>query len=214
MSKTTENKKTARSKKQPEVAVPEGSSLQNSAQEASEAGSVDKIRDIIFGNQMRDYETRFARLEQRLLKEISDLRDETGKRFDSFELYVNKELESLGERLKAEQDLRAELDKKLSGEIKDASRSLSKNIDRLAEVQSNDSRELRQQLLELNKNISAEIRKKGEESFQALDQTAEELRADKVDRSSLAEILMEIAVRMSDELAEKLNLKTENIKDE
>jgi len=214
VSNSTKNKKTALSKKKAEVAVLEGNSHQNSAQEASEAGSVDKIRDIIFGNQMRDYETRFVRLEQRLLKEISDLRDETGKRFDSFELYVNKEFESLGARLKTQQDLRTELDKKLSEEIKDASRSLSKNIDRLAEVQSNDSRELRQQLLELNKNISAEIRKKGEESSQALDQTAEELRADKVDRSALAEILMEIAVRMSDELAEKLSLKTENIKDE
>ncbi len=214
MSNSTKKKKAALSKNKPEVAVPEGNSHQNSAQEASEVGSVDKIRDIIFGNQMRDYETRFVRLEQRLLKEISDLRDETGKRFDSFELYVNKELESLGARLKTEQDLRAELDKQLSGEIKDASRSLSKNIDRLAEVQSNEARELRQQLLELNKNISAEIRKKGEESSQALDQTAEELRAEKVDRSALAEILMEIAVRMSDELAEKLSLETENIKDE
>jgi exonuclease VII large subunit len=214
VSNSTKKTKAALAKKKPEVAVPEGDRHQNSAQEASEAGSVDKIRDIIFGNQMRDYETRFVRLEQRLLKEISDLRDETGKRFDSFELYVNKELESLGARLKTEQDLRAELDKKLSGEIKDASRSLTKNIDRLAEVQSNDSRELRQQLLELNKNISAEIRKKGEESTQALDQTAEELRAGKVDRSALAEILMEIAVRMSDELAEKSSLETENIKDE
>ena len=37
------------------------------------AGNVDKIRDILFGSQMRDYETRFARLEETLAKEISDM---------------------------------------------------------------------------------------------------------------------------------------------
>ena len=30
------------------------------------AGNVDKIRDILFGNQMRDYEARFSRLEESL----------------------------------------------------------------------------------------------------------------------------------------------------
>jgi hypothetical protein len=163
---------------------------------------------------MRDYETRFDRLEDRLLKEINDMRDEAGKRFDSFERYVNKELESLGSRLKAEQDARVDAEKKLTGDIKDNSRLLSKNLDRLDGVQSSDTRELRQQLLELNKTLSAEIRKKDKEASRALDQAAKELRTDKVDRSAFAETLMEIALRMSDELAEKLNLKTEDIKNE
>jgi hypothetical protein len=209
--KITKKRNPALSKNKTEVARPEGSNLQDYAKEASETGSVDKIRDIIFGNQMRDYETRFVRLEERILKEINDLREETGKRFDSLERYVNKEVEALGSRLKTEQDLRAEADKKLSGEAKDVSRALSKSIDRLDGVQNKDSRDLRQQLLELNKNLSAEISKKDKEASQALDRAAEELRANKVDRLSLAEILMEIAVRMSDELAEKFNLKSDDL---
>jgi len=36
------------------------------------AGNVDKIRDILFGSQMRDYESRFARLEETLIKETLD----------------------------------------------------------------------------------------------------------------------------------------------
>ncbi len=36
---------------------------------AQAGGNVDKIRDILFGSQMRDYETRFARLEESLLRE-------------------------------------------------------------------------------------------------------------------------------------------------
>ncbi len=214
MSKTTKKKRTTLSKKKLEVDCPEGSRLQDCATEASEAGSVDKIRDIIFGNQMRDYEGRFDRLEQRLLKEISDLRDEADKRFNSLEQYIKKELESLGTRLKAERDSRAEGEKRLSVEFKDASRLLAGRIEQLDETQSGDSRELRQQLLELNKHLSAEINKKDKESSRVLDQTADELRTDKVDRTALAEVLMEIAVRMSDDLAEKLNLQIEDNKDE
>ena len=204
-------RKPAPSQNKTEVASPEGSNLQDRTQEASETGSVDKIRDIIFGNQMRDYETRFVRLEQRLLKEMNDLREESGKRFDSLERYVNKEVEALGARLVTEQNLRTEADKKLSGEAKGVSRAISKSIDRLDGVQNKDSRDLRQQLLEMNKNLSAEISKKDKEASHALDQTAEELRANKVDRLSLAEVLMEIAVRMSDELAQKLNLKSDDL---
>jgi hypothetical protein len=214
VSKTTKKKKTTLSKKNSDTADSTGNKIQSYAQQVSDTGSVDKIRDIIFGNQMRDYETRFDRLEDRLLKEINDMRDEAGKRFDSFERYVNKELESLGSRLKAEQDARVDAEKKLTGDIKDNSRLLSKNLDRLDGVQSSDTRELRQQLLELNKTLSAEIRKKDKEASRALDQAAKELRTDKVDRSAFAETLMEIALRMSDELAEKLNLKTEDIKNE
>ncbi len=214
MSKMTKKNKPATSKKISETAPPEDGGFQNSGQEAPETGSVDKIRDIIFGNQMRDYENRFQRLEQRILKEISDLQDETGKRFDSLEQYVNKEMESMDARLKSEQNSRAESDKNLAEEIKEASRSITKSIERLEEAQIKDSRELRQQLLELNKTLSAEIREKDKESSLALDQTADELRANKVDRSAFAEILLEIAVRMSDDLADKLNLKTKDSRNE
>ena len=46
------------------------------AEGASGAGNLDKVRDLIFGGQMRDYDRKFARLEERLAKETADLRDE------------------------------------------------------------------------------------------------------------------------------------------
>ena len=36
--------------------------------ELREGANVDKIRDILFGSNMREYEKRFARLEERLTK--------------------------------------------------------------------------------------------------------------------------------------------------
>ena len=50
---------------------------QSGVDEAVGSGNVEKIRDILFGAQMRDYEKRFIRLEERMFKEMKDLRDDT-----------------------------------------------------------------------------------------------------------------------------------------
>ena len=53
--------------------------------EQHEGTNVEKIRDILFGSQMRDYEKRFQRLEERLTKDAEALREELKKRFDGLE---------------------------------------------------------------------------------------------------------------------------------
>ncbi|MEZ5394694.1 MAG: hypothetical protein R2724_17935 [Bryobacterales bacterium] len=58
-------------------------------------GSVDQIRDILFGAQMRTYEERFSELEARLIDEATSLRDDIHIRFQ--ELERNLEIER-GER--------------------------------------------------------------------------------------------------------------------
>ena len=51
--------------------------------EPRDGANVDKIRDILFGSQMRDYEKRFSRLEERLTKAQDTLREDLKKRFDA-----------------------------------------------------------------------------------------------------------------------------------
>ena len=68
----------------------------------TDSGSVDKIRDILFGNQMRDFDRRFSHMEERLIKSTQDLRDETHKRLEALELFFKKELDALKARLKSE----------------------------------------------------------------------------------------------------------------
>ena len=75
--------------------------------EAAAGGNLDKVRDLLFGGQMRDYDRKFARLEERLVKETADLRDEVKKRLAALEAYMKAEVESLSDRLRAEQDGRA-----------------------------------------------------------------------------------------------------------
>src|SRR5258708_30659764 len=83
------------------------------------AGNVDKIRDILFGSQMRDYETRFARLEETVIKETGEIRETSRRRFDQLENYVKKEFEALETRLKSEREERSEGASQQSREMKE-----------------------------------------------------------------------------------------------
>lgn len=64
------------------------------------SGNLDKVRDILFGSQMQEYEKRFNRLEERLSSECAILRDDTKKCLDSIETYIKQEIESLAETVK------------------------------------------------------------------------------------------------------------------
>src|SRR6516165_2538276 len=98
-----------RRKKGDRKAMPADHEEKNAANgEMREGANVDKIRDILFGANMREYEKRFARLEERLTKSSEALRDDLKKRFEALESYVKDELESLGSRLKAEKAERSE----------------------------------------------------------------------------------------------------------
>ena len=171
------------------------------SQSASKSGgeSLDKVRDILFGSQAREYEKRFARLEDRLLKEASDLREDLKRRFDTLEGYIKKEIEALGARLKAEHDERTESAKELSVELKDTARTFEKKTGQLDEHLTNSERQLREQILDQSKNIADEIRQKHEAVTTSLERATSELRDEKTDRAALAALFMEVAMRLNNE---------------
>src|SRR6201982_3364027 len=77
------------------MASPAEAKLPNNSSGKEEGANVDKIRDILFGSQMRDYEKRFARLEETLVKETVEIRETNRRRFDQLEAYMKKEFEAL-----------------------------------------------------------------------------------------------------------------------
>src|SRR5579863_9865008 len=96
--------------------------------ENHEGANVDKIRDILFGSQMRDYDKRFGRLEDRLIKDAESLREEMKKRFESLEGFVQKELESLSHRLKSEKSERSEALKDLGTQHRESAKTIEKRV--------------------------------------------------------------------------------------
>src|SRR5271167_922600 len=116
--------------------------------ELREGANVDKIRDILFGSNMREYEKRFARLEERLTKSSEALREDLKKRFDTLESYVSEELESLGTRLKTEKAERAESLKELTRETRDTAKTQEKKLSQLEEQLDAAQADLRSKILE------------------------------------------------------------------
>ena len=167
--------------------------------EVTGANNLDKVRDILFGSQARDYEKRFARLEDRLTKESTDLKNEVKKRFDMLESYIKRELETLGERLRSEQNERHDANNQLSGDLKQMSINFERRASQLDELLMRIQRELREQMLEQSKDLSDDIRQKHESLLQTLERESQDIRFEKTDRSALASMFTEIAMRLNNE---------------
>ena len=167
---------------------------------AASGGNLEKIREILFGAQVHDFEKRFTRLEEKLLKETADSRAETKKRFDSMEAFIRKEIESLVERVKTEQGERSDAVKEISRDLRETAKNLEKKLTQLDESATKGQRELRQQILDQSKSLSDEIRNRVKESAALLSRELKELRSDKTDRSALAGLFTEAAMRLSGDM--------------
>jgi uncharacterized phage infection (PIP) family protein YhgE len=171
-----------------------------SGKEGAEGANVDKIRDILFGSQMRDYEKRFARLEDNVTKAVENLREDMAKRLDTLSGFVQQEVDSLSQRLKTEKGERTDGFKEISRELKDAAKGLEKKIGQLEESVADGQSELRSKILEHSKAVMNEIDKLRRETAAALDSEVEVLRSEKTDRAALADLFAEFSLRLKNDL--------------
>lgn len=164
------------------------------------AGNLDKVRDLLFGGQMRDYDRKFARLEERLVKETSELREEVKKRLGALESYMKSEVESLSDRLKAEQDSRSASAKDLARELRETAQQFEQKTSQLDDLVARTQRELRQQLHAQTQELAEDIRQRVEDVLARVAREAHDLRTEKADRGALAALLTEMAMRLTGEL--------------
>lgn len=167
----------------------------NAADEAG--GNIDKVRDILFGGQMRDYDRRFSRFEERLAQETAELKEDLRKRLSALEQFVKLELAAVSERIKSEHDERAGAVKDLERDMRENAKTVEKKTSQLDGQIEKLQGELRKQILDLHKRLSDDIRTKVDDVLARLSQEATDLRHDKTDRAALAALLNEMALRIS-----------------
>ncbi len=187
---------------------PEGSKVRSAdatktllSPDSDQAGgaNLEKVREILFGAQSRDYEKRFASLEERLLREATTAKHDLKKRFDTLEAYIQKEVDALTEQVKSEHSERSASLKDLSREIRELTKLLEKRVNQLDEQGMKTQRDLRNQILDQYRKLADEIQDKHAQISKHLDKTAKELRHEKTDRASLAAFFMEAAMRLNNE---------------
>ena len=111
--------------REPEAAAP---AVGNGGASAVDAVGVDKIRDLLFGNQMQDYDRRFTKLEERFLQRFKDIELETARNLGAFELNSKKHVDLLAGQLSEEKDQRADADKEIERVLREQNQALEKRI--------------------------------------------------------------------------------------
>jgi DNA anti-recombination protein RmuC len=180
--------------------TPQPAAAETTAPDQGETGNIDKIREIIFGGHMRDYDKRFTRLEARLVKEGADLRDDTKRRFEVLEMFIKREFEALAERLQTEQRHREESTQNLSRALTETGQALEAKLVQFDESSARGQRDLRTQILDQSRSLSEEIRQKHAEMSTALEREVAELNHEKPSRSHLASMFTELAARLNGDL--------------
>lgn len=167
---------------------------------APDMGNIDKIREILFGGHMRDYDRRFTRVEEQLMRESLDLREDTRKRFEALEGFIKGEFAALADRLQAEQRTRDDAVQGIWRGVHESSQALTAKLGEAQEQSARAQSDLRKQILEQSKSLSDEMRRKQDEVNALIEREVSELNHGKTDRSSLATLLTEMAMRLNNDL--------------
>ena len=173
-----------------------GTQVAEPAADEAQPESLDKVRDILFGSQMRAVETRLQGLEERLRREHEALRADFARQVESLDAFIRSETQALGERLAAERTKRGEEIKALAAEIKETIRALERRHVKLEETASMADAALRDQLLLQSKAAAAVLTRLGERLTAELTRSHEELKATKTDRAALSSLFADLAAKV------------------
>lgn len=155
----------------------------NSQTEAvSSTDDVDKIRDIIFGSQMREYSTRLAQLEENVGKKIDKLSGDLDKRF-----------EQLTQRLSTEKSERKDAIVTMRGQVREVEKQLKAKLAAADDRVSAEVDEIHGVLDEGHKDLSSLLEKARVELTKDFTSELEKLERQKAGSKDLAQLFAEMA---------------------
>ncbi len=159
-----------------------------------ESGNLEKVRDILFGQQSREIERRLTHSEERLRGDLEGMEREGGERIAALEGFFKQELQALKDRLTTEANARLELAERTARQAEmdrtDAERKLSVQ----AQTSETSLAELREALLEQGKRFAADLKLLREHTQATLEREVTVLKRDKLDRQTLARSLADLAL--------------------
>ncbi len=182
-----------------ETTSPESPSNASPDTPGESGASVDKIRDIIFGSQIKNYEARFARLEESLVRETAELKESLRKRCESIESFFKTETEALGARLRAEKEERTSLLSNLERETKETHDALGRRINDVDTSMNEGDSNLRRELMTESRKLLEELDQRYDSIRSLMDARVLELRTQKVDRALMSDLFREIAAHLDND---------------
>jgi chromosome segregation ATPase len=169
------------------------------------AVGVDKIRDLLFGNQMQDYDRRFSKLEERFLQRFKDVEADTARNLGAFEVNAKKQVESVLTQLREEKDQRLDAEKAIERTLRDQNDALEKRIRAISDQLSRFEREISDRVTEEIKSLRDDIKRRHEDTNHTIEKMFAELSNVKTDRNLLAGLFVEVARCLNQDIAPKSN---------
>jgi (p)ppGpp synthase/HD superfamily hydrolase len=152
-------------------------------------GAVDKIRDLLFGTHMENYDQNFQHLETMIVAETRKATDEMGRRLQAVETLLNQRLEKSEQAMERE---RKERDKSLNSANEALQQSFQQLNDRLDTFESTTGRniaEIKNTLEHESQSLASQIKALRDEFTQTLSDETSRLDRQKVNRQQLADLL-------------------------
>lgn len=174
-----------------------GIDIESTGVDVDEQDNVDKIRDILFGNQMREFDRKFAQLEDRIASDFTAMRQENTYQIESLQNFVESEIEILSDKIASEEKTRVEQLDELDADLKKSVKQIDKKLVELGKSLDNLSRDTNQKILKQSQDHNAELSKQIEQSRKRMDEYKEELALGKVDKLALAEMLNGLAMQLN-----------------
>ncbi|WP_235984459.1 coiled-coil domain-containing protein [Mesorhizobium neociceri] len=180
------------------IANAEGNGLNFMGVQARENGGpdavgVDKIRDLLFGNQMQDYDRRFSKLEERVLQRFKDVESEAKRNLEMYESNAKKQVDSLAGQLRNEKDSRADADKEIDRNLREQNQALEKQVRALSDQLSALERDVADRINRNDHSLREEIKQKIESVQMLIEKMFADLSNVKTDRNLLAGLFVEVA---------------------
>ena len=178
----------------PNVTMPAAMPLAgNGMASGADTVSVDKIRELLFGNQMQDYDRRFSKLEERFLQRFREIETETARNLGAFESNAKKQVDSLAGQFREEKDQRADADKEIERVLREQNQALEKRIRAMSDQLSQLDRDMADRVTRESQLLRDEIKQKNEDIRLTIEKMFAELSNVNTDRNLLASLFVEVA---------------------
>lgn len=157
--------------------------------------SLDKVRDILFGAQSREFERRFALLEEDLLRKTAEARAEADQRLEALEAQLRQDVEQLTDRIQSEHQARTQTINAVTTELQKLTRQLDDKITELSQHSTEAQEDIRQQLVDEAKLLADQIEQQADNVQAALTHEVEQLDKNKLNRADISQMFSEMAKR-------------------
>jgi|SRR5687768_2708699 len=168
----------------------------NGAAAESPRESIDQVRDLLFGSQMRMVDARLQSLDERMAHETSALRTDFDRRLSEIDSSLKAGFAQHAERIETERAKRIDELKALGAELRETLKSLEKRHKNFEEAAGQADAELRDHLLKQSASLSSDLKATSEKLSSELDRITTRLQTEKLDAAALASGLTDLAGRL------------------